>query len=141
MGTRNFAVTWSSMQPMSENSLSTVPPEGGVYRLMHLSGDKNFVHYVGKALDLRARLRDHLPENELNPCNARKLRDFYCQFQYAVWPSASDRDDLEWWLYDYFKPTCNEREPGHSGRYDTICVNPNNGSETVCRKVSAQMLR
>ncbi len=86
-----------------------VSSRSGVYCLTYTNGDKNIVCYVGRSdNDLKARLKDHLPQNEVDSCIVGKEVDkFY--FQEAT--SAKEAYDLECQWYHQYGPNCNNLHP------------------------------
>jgi excinuclease UvrABC nuclease subunit len=88
------------------------PSLAGVYKLaVDLQNGKKRVIYVGQAVDLEARLRDHLSEWETNVDLASMIGQYRCSFALALLPHQADRDAAERALYLHFRPACNDQEP------------------------------
>ena len=76
--------------------------------------------YVGQANDLKSRLLLHLSGTEVNDCIKINLRKYNCGFEYASVSKQNDRDGIEKYLYDHYKPECNHISPP---QVDPIIVN------------------
>ncbi len=74
-----------------------------------VSGD---CFYVGQAANLENRLCDHLSDDEENECLRKNVKDYICGFEYAKIGRQTDRDGVEKYLYDHYRPECNEVDPG-----------------------------
>jgi hypothetical protein len=61
---------------------------------------------------LEARLLEHLSDNEENQCLKTNASKYICGFEYAKVGLQKDRDGVEKFLYDHYKPECNELDPG-----------------------------
>ena len=85
---------------------ANVLPQAGAYILVNTS---NNAIYVGKAdSDLNNRLKDHLPQNEVNTCIKRSgVNAFY--FEHTQ--SSKDAYILECDWYHKYRPTCNAAHP------------------------------
>jgi len=105
-------LNWSSRYEYTGSNVNVYAPTGGgVYRLVHKSGDEYYVFYVGQAANIDERLRQHLAATEPDACIKRHLRDYTCYFRYAMVSSLTDRNGAERALYDQYKPTCNNVSP------------------------------
>ncbi len=80
-----------------------VPERGGVYRLT----SRDLVIYVGKAVDLRERLGDHLKGQDSNACVQRHVRAGGVYFQHVLVSREADRVRLEQQLIKQHRPKCN----------------------------------
>lgn len=107
-------VSWSSFQRLTEENIEKfVPKDSGVYLLwVKLKNDKWRCYYVGQAGDLERRLLDHLSTDEPNACIKTNVHDYISGYEYANVSRQADRDGIEKFLYDYYKPECNEADPG-----------------------------
>ncbi|MFZ3138631.1 MAG: hypothetical protein WA126_14705 [Thermodesulfovibrionales bacterium] len=77
-----------------------------------LKNDKWRCYYVGQADDLKTRLIDHLSKNEENTCIKNNVQDYVSGYEYAKVSRQSDRNGIEKYLYDNYKPSCNKQDPG-----------------------------
>ena len=110
-----WTLVWSPLKKLSEENLSLVPSDSGVYRLSYLANDeKIYVFYIGKAENLQQRLLDHLYRRDDNICIGRMLSNATCYFRYAIVNRGSVRDGAELALYIHYKPQCNSQEPSGS---------------------------
>jgi excinuclease UvrABC nuclease subunit len=90
-----------------------VPKSPGVYLIwVKLQNGKWRCFYVGQALDLEERLLTHLSPSNPNTCIQTHVRDHICGFEFAKVARQSDRDGIEKFLYDHFRPECNQQVPG-----------------------------
>jgi predicted GIY-YIG superfamily endonuclease len=107
-------ITWSSFQNLTEENVKKyVPRDAGVYLLwVKLKNGKWRCYYAGQADDLERRLLEHLSDEEKNSCIKAKVRDHISGYEYAKVAKQSDRDGIEKFLYDHYKPECNEKDPG-----------------------------
>ncbi len=96
-----------------ENVKKYAPSSAGVYLLwVKLKNDKWRCYYVGQAIDLEKRLLEHLSTNESNACIRTNISDYISGYECAKVSKQSDRDGIEKYLYDYYKPECNKVDPG-----------------------------
>lgn len=108
----NWTLTWSRLTAITSLTSILIPNFTGVYRLSYRSGDgKIYVFYVGQADDLRARITQHLSQNEGNPCIRKMLTSYTCYIRYARVSERRVRDGAERFLYRHFSPSCNTVEP------------------------------
>ena len=105
-------VAWSRPDLFTEDSLSPVPSIGGIYILCKEAQGKTVPYYVGKAEDLSERLHQHLSPQEENNCIKQLVASHVAVFTYAAVPLESDRAAIEKFLYDQYKPECNQQDPG-----------------------------
>jgi excinuclease UvrABC nuclease subunit len=108
-------ITWSIFHSSySESEVKRhVPRDAGVYLLwVKLKNDKWRCFYAGQAKDLEARLLEHLSDNEENECLKTNVSKYICGFEYAKVGLQRDRDGVEKFLYDHYKPECNGSDPG-----------------------------
>ena len=107
-------IQWSGLIPLDESHInSLVPPSPGVYVLwVKLQSGNLRCYYVGQAVDLRTRLLEHLSQGEMNQCIKTHVHKHICSFQFALVTRQADRDGIEKYLYDYYKPECNQKDPG-----------------------------
>ncbi|MHC4660353.1 MAG: GIY-YIG nuclease family protein [Planctomycetota bacterium] len=102
--------TWSNRYFYSEGNVRKYAPvSGGVYRLIHRSGDNYYVYYVGQANNLERRLLEHLQSSEPNGCIKRHQKDYTCYFRFIEVPSASERDRIEEEQIREYNPDCNRQ--------------------------------
>ncbi len=105
-------IKWNSFQKLNEASAKSAPTSPGIYLLwVELKNGKWRCFYVGQAGNLRKRLLEHLSDEEENECIKNNVSKYSCGFEYAVVQSESDRDGIEKYLYDHFKPECNKISP------------------------------
>ena len=62
-------------------------------------------------MDLEERLLEHLSPSEPNACVRRHVQGFVCGFEYAKVPTQRERDGIEKFLYDNYRPECNQQDP------------------------------
>lgn len=107
-------ILWSNFHKLtSDNVKHSVPQDSGVYLLwVKLSNDKWRCYYVGQADNLQERLLQHLSHSEKNNCIKTNVRDYISGYEYAKVSKQSDRDGIEKFLYNHYKPDCNETDPG-----------------------------
>lgn len=108
-------ITWSSFySSYTETGVKhSVPANAGVYLLwVKLESGKWRCFYVGRAADLEDRLLDHLSDDEENECIKDNVTNYTCGFEYAKASRQADRAGIEKFLYDHYKPECNEVDPG-----------------------------
>ncbi len=104
----NFHSTYSEAEVKRH-----VPREAGVYLLwVKLKNDKWRCFYTGQSKDLEARLLEHLSDNEENECLKTRVSKYICGFEYAKVGLQRDRDGVEKFLYNHYKPEYNESDPG-----------------------------
>lgn len=115
-------VQWSSfITPYDEQKVKLNAPESaGVYLIWVKLQNGNWrCFYVGKAENLKERLLDHLSTSESNTCVKTNTGKFVCGFEYALVARKDDRSGIEKYLYDHYKPECNQVDPGG----DPISIN------------------
>lgn len=107
-------VEWSTFHNLNEENVKRyVTVDSGVYLLwVKLKNNKWQCYYVGKAENLERRLLEHLSYNENNKCIKINVQNHISGYEYAKISKQSDRDGIEKFLYDYYKPECNEIDPG-----------------------------
>lgn len=112
----DMQVTWSTFQNLTkENVNQDVPKNAGVYLLWVKLNNGNWrCYYVGQADDLERRLLEHLAESEGNKCIKKYVQEHTSGYEYAKVSTQSDRSGIEKFLYDNYKPECNEKDPGGS---------------------------
>lgn len=95
---------------LNETNIDTyVSSKPGAYCLTYTSGDKNEACYVGRSDDdLKSRLKDHLPENEVDNCITSKEVD---KFYFENTDTAKAAYELECQWYHKYEPTCNDIHP------------------------------
>lgn len=108
-------ITWSPFHSTySEAEVRRhVPSDPGVYLLwVELKNEKWLCFYAGQASSLEDRLLDHLSAEEENECIKKNVSQHICGFKYAKVARQNDRDGIEKFLYDHYKPECNKEDPG-----------------------------
>jgi excinuclease UvrABC nuclease subunit len=108
-------IKWSSFHtPYKEERVNEcVPADAGVYLLwVKLKNAKWRCFYAGRAAHLAKRLLEHLSDNEENNCIKENVSNYVCGFEYATVSEQRDREAIEKFLYDKYKPECNEVDPG-----------------------------
>lgn len=105
---------WSSFRLLTEANIKTYVPTGpGVYKLsVKLKNAKWICYYVGQADRLEKRLFDHIAGTEPNECIKEHIVNHNNGYEYARVDKGSDREGIEKFLYDHFKPECNKVDPG-----------------------------
>jgi excinuclease UvrABC nuclease subunit len=107
-------ITWSTFHTLSEDNVrENVPEVAGVYLLwVKLKNGKWRCFYVGKAENIQERILDHCDPAEPNECIMENVQKYICGYEYAKVAKQSDRDGVEKFLYDHYKPECNKQDPG-----------------------------
>ena len=107
-------VEWFPFHNLNEENIKRyVTTDSGIYLLwVKLKNNKWRCCYVGKAENLERRLLEHLSYNENNECIKSKIQYYTSGYEYAKVSKQSDRDGIEKFLYDCYKPECNEIDPG-----------------------------
>ncbi len=107
-------VEWSPFHELTEAEVRRyVPKAAGAYLLwVKLTDGKWGCFYAGQAMDLEGRLLEHLAASEPNACVRRHVREFVCGAEYAKVPTQRERDGIEKFLYEYYRPECNQQDPG-----------------------------
>lgn len=82
---------------------------GGVY--VYLDTSLNKIIYVGKTEDLDRRLQEHWSDNEPNIKLKQYLHDYPTKVLYKKEDSDTRCSGMELYLYNYYKPVCNDRVP------------------------------
>lgn len=105
-------ITWSEFKELTELGLKDVPNNPGVYLLWVKLENGNWrCYYIGQAQYLGNRLSQHLSKDEENLCVKNHISKHTNGFEYAVVANQSERDGIERYLYDHFKPECGEKCP------------------------------
>jgi excinuclease UvrABC nuclease subunit len=110
-------ITWSAFHSLYSDAevKAYVPRSAGVYLLwVQLKDEKWHCFYVGQADDLKRRLLEHLADSEENECIKRHVSKYVCGYKHAEIARQADRDGVEKYLYDHYKPECNQIDPGGS---------------------------
>lgn len=108
-------ITWSSFhENYTEDVVRRyVSTGGGVYLLwVKLKTGKWRCFYTGRASNLESRLLAHLSSKEPDTCIKTNIAKYICGFEYAKLKTQSDRKGIEKFLYDQYKPECNDLDPG-----------------------------
>jgi excinuclease UvrABC nuclease subunit len=105
-------ITWSFFYMLTrENVRKYVPPSAGVYLLFAKPGCQTWMcYYAGQADDLGNRLSEHLSDVGPDPCLMQKMTA--SAFRFAEIEAKRDRNGVERFLYDRYKPECNKAVPG-----------------------------
>ncbi|MBN4085036.1 GIY-YIG nuclease family protein [Flavobacteriaceae bacterium AH-315-B10] len=106
-------IKWCSfITPYNNENAEKATTHSGVYLLwVKLENGKWKCFYVGQAINIRNRLSEHLSINAENKCIKNNVSNFICGFEYAEVSNQSDRDNIEKFLYDHYKPKCNKISP------------------------------
>jgi len=107
-------IQWSIFQRLTEDNIRKyVPTSSGVYLLwVQLKSEKWRCYYVGQAQNLEDRLLSHTSAQEPNDCIKTNVSEHISGYEYAKVAKQSDRDGIEKFLYDHYKPECNKSDPG-----------------------------
>jgi excinuclease UvrABC nuclease subunit len=105
-------IQWSMYYMLnSENVRKYAPPSAGVYLLFAKPGCQTWMcYYVGQAESLGNRLQEHLSDIEPDSCVKQKIPESI--FRFAEIEAKRDRNGVERFLYDRFRPECNKTVPG-----------------------------
>jgi len=91
---------------------SNVPEKAGIYLLLvKLKSEKWRCFYVGQSDPLNTRLLQHLSKDEKNECIKTNVQKYICGFVFTLIAKQEDRDSIEKFLYEYYKPECNIISP------------------------------
>lgn len=107
-------VKWSDYNSLTQSNIDIVKEEAGIYKLSSedtKDTTKVNVFYVGQAKKLKERLSQHLSKEEENDCIKNKVAKLSCSFKFAYVSKQEDRDCMESFLYDHYKPECNKQKP------------------------------
>ncbi len=106
-------LNWESKAPYNENTANNITENSGVYIICNELNNSNYiVRYVGQASDLKKRLTEHFYDTEENEELKRYLKkDYIFKVYYAKVSRQSDRDKIESFLYNKFKPIFNNISP------------------------------
>lgn len=109
-------VIWSNLINLDEGNIDKgVDNKAGIYRLsVKFKDGKYNIFYVGSANDLNRRLKEHLSDNEENRCIRDNVKNYIMAFRFAYIPEKNIREGAERFMYDHYKPSCNEIEPPSS---------------------------
>ena len=103
---------WSELLPYDETSLSFHCSENsGVYSISASLNQELQVIYVGKADKIGQRLRNHKRFFEPNSFLKNMLEARECYFRFCEIPELTDRQNVEYTLYQRYRPVCNIVEP------------------------------
>lgn len=106
-------VIWSKVIILNDDNVEEhASSEAGIYRLSVKQTDGSYkVFYVGQAEDIKRRLKEHLSENQENECIKNHIEKHNVAFRFAEVAEQRVRDGAERYMYDYYKPECNEVQP------------------------------
>ncbi len=108
-------ITWKRFHAeyTEEKVKRYVPSNAGIYLLcVKLKNGTWRCFYVGQTNRLDHRLLEHLSDLEENDCIRKRVGRKVCGFRCAVVGRQPDRDAIEKYLYDRYKPVCNQEDPG-----------------------------
>ena len=108
-------IAWSTFHSTySETDVNKyVPTDAGIYLLwVKLTNGNWKAIYAGQAKNLKTRLLEQLSNNEKNKLLKEKINKKVIGFEYAKVSLQSSREGIEQFLYDHYKPECNEIDPG-----------------------------
>ncbi len=106
-------VSWSSFNYFKDETVNSgASTEAGVYLLWVKLNNGNWrCFYVGQADNLQRRLLEHLSDSEKNKCVKTHVDKYTLGYEYAKVSKQGDRDGVEKFLFDHYKPECNENDP------------------------------
>ena len=109
-------VEWSAFRNLDYTSIKAyVPVSAGIYLFYVKLKDETWrCYYVGQADNLEQRLLDHISSNEQNECIKNHVSNHVNGYRCAKIGRQGDRDGVERFLYDHFKPECNKIVPSGS---------------------------
>jgi len=107
-------VKWSRLIDLNEGNVRlSVPRSAGVYLLcVKMKDGKWRCFYTGQAENLEERLLQHVSLSETNQCIRGRARSQVCGMYFARVENERDRNGAEKYLYDYYSPECNLKDPG-----------------------------
>lgn len=118
-----WKINWSILKSLNAVEVNSIPEKlPGVYRLSYKAEDeKTYVFYVGQAVDIKTRLKQHFEESE-NICIKNYTSSKSCYFRFAIIRRDYVRNAVERLAYKKYRPSCNEKEPEGS---EDVFVNLN----------------
>lgn len=107
-------IHWSNFQRLNrENILKFAPPSPGVYILWKKVAKYEWTcFYIGQAQHLVNQLLDHISSTEPNRYLQETVATSICGFQFANIIKQPERDSIEQFLFEKYRPECNFQEPG-----------------------------
>ncbi len=92
---------------------SDVPAQSGVYVFAVNAGFRRSVIYVGQAKNLQERINQHFSSSEDNFDLKAYVRRYPNELEiyWMMAPYGSTLDSLEYYLFQYYRPTCNKNTP------------------------------
>ena len=103
---------WSKWLSYNETNLSFHCSENpGVYSISASVDQELEVVYVGKADKIGQRLRNHKRFFEPNSFLKNMLEQRECYFRYCEVSDLIDRQNVEYTLFQHYRPACNIVEP------------------------------
>ena len=113
---------WQKTEPPN---FINVPERPGVYIIStRQETDHEYeVKFVGQANNLRTRINGHWSRQEKNPkLKAHIAEKYIMKLNYAIVESQEDRDGMELYMYELFKPPFNLNAP--PGKTAVSCTIP-----------------
>jgi len=105
-------LNWSQLLVYNETNLSVHCTDNpGVYSISALIDQKVRVVYVSRAENIGQRLRNHKRFFEPNSFLKNVLEEKECYFRYCEVQNPIDRQNVEYTLFKYYRPSCNIIEP------------------------------
>ncbi len=106
-------LNWTKIVNLSRENISTYTSKtAGVYVIWVMLKNNTWkCYYVGQASDIQQRLLDHISPIESNKCIKEISSQYICGFCIASVTTQGDRDGIERFLYESFKPQCNDIAP------------------------------
>ena len=108
-------IEWSDFyKRYTEQSIDDhAPLTAGVYVLRVMVDENKWkCFYVGETPNLEQALRSHLPGRERNEAIRMVMRGHHCGFQFARVMRGEERKNILKFLFDHYRPPCNEFDPG-----------------------------
>jgi hypothetical protein len=106
-------IDWSKLIPLTEDSISKLDNNGGVYRISKKADDgKFYVFFVGSAENVKEKLLSHISDTEEN----LRLKNYINQggdlsFRWAPISERNIQSAIEKQMYNLYLPSCNLEEP------------------------------
>ncbi|WP_366513111.1 GIY-YIG nuclease family protein [Methanoregula sp.] len=106
-------IKWSLIHELNSGDISKyAPTSSGVYVIwVHFKDGKWRCHYTGQAENLEQRLYQHISSSESNTSIKSGVSKFRCGYCTAEVGSQANRNGIELYLYQTYKPEWNDITP------------------------------
>ncbi len=105
-------LSWSRFELLNDANIKKLYDMPGIYVLWtKYAGEKWKCFYVGQTEKIKTSLYNILSESEQNENIKSLVRKSTCAFNFALIGSKTDRDGIEKFLYDHFRPEFSKDPP------------------------------